>query len=64
MAKLCPLKFITPKDRIADEVGWNCKKDCAWWDDHPDRQQCAILSLITLIGIEDELEMNRTSGRG
>jgi len=63
MEKLCPLKFATPKNRVKDEIGWNCTKDCAWWDDHPDRQQCVILSLITLIGIEDELEMSRTSGR-
>ena len=59
MIKLCPLKFATPHSRVKDDVGKNCRKDCAWWDDHPDRQQCAIVSLVHLIGIEDELGMTR-----
>jgi len=49
MAKLCPLKFITPKDRIADEVGWNCKEDCAWWDRLAG--DCAI-TVIAKLGLE------------
>ena len=56
--KICPLTYGVRKDDVGDFD--YCAKDyCAWWDDHPDRQQCAIVSLVHLIGIKDELEMSR-----
>lgn len=43
MIKLCPLKFATPKNRVSDEIGWNCRENCAWWIL---KEKCCSLRLI------------------
>ena len=43
--KLCPIKFLMPKD-APPSMGYECEEEkCAWWDRF--YKQCAMVSIST-----------------
>jgi len=63
MEKLCPLKFITPQNRVADEIGWTCDKNCEWWITRMgglDIDNCSIKAIaISLLHLSDSLKIKK-----